>query len=892
MFTQLYNMMISPLVTLLEFFYMLFYKIGNKGIAVIGLSFVVTLLTLPLYMVAEKWQEEERNIQARLKNGIERIKQTFKGDEQYMMLSTFYRQNHYHPIFALRSSFSLLIQIPFFMAAYNFLSTLQPLKDYHFLFIRNFGAPDALFTIGSFSINVLPIAMTIINCVAGFIYSKGHPLSEKIQIYACAAIFLILLYNSPAGLVLYWTMNNVLSLVKNVFYKLKHPKKVLYILTCLICFGLILCPFTVLRNKKIIFKIVPLVLGIVIPLMPFILGYISRLIQNSFKLLDSHSKLMFAIFISAALMLALIAGLYIPSTLIQSEPEQFCFVDSYKSPWIFLITPFFQALGFFVFWPICFYFLFSSKVKKIMVVIWPLMAFSAILNCIAFGGNYGPLQQDLVFMIPQTFWPTAKEFLLNTACLTAIAVAIIILLNKLPKLINSVALICVFAFSVISCVNIHSIAKAYKEMPAPVVMKKIEPIFHLNKNGQNVIVIMQDRLFTPYVIGALKERPELSEIYSGFTFYKNTVSMGPFTMLGTPGIYGGYDYTPYEINKRTDQTIQQKHNEALLSMPVYFMNNGWNASVSDLPYENYLEYPVTQMYKDYPQIDRHVTKGVYSDYWCRHNDLQKGPYTSTCIKRNFIWFSLFKIVPPVLRTGVYGREYWISWYPYETGNEVIDNFSQMDYLPELFACDSTKNSLVLFDNELTHKGEILEYPEYKPVQKVTKYGTGRYAKNGGYHTAMAAIIRIGRLLEKLKSEGVYDNTRIIIVSDHALGDSGEYFQFNPGFAFPPAQLTASLLVKDFGSKGPLKESMEFMTNADTTGIATKGISENPCNPFTNKPFAVKNKQDYVKISTAQAEATRIRNNTQFKITDNQWVTVKDNIYEASNWSFYKGTENE
>lgn len=887
MFTQLYNMIISPLVTILEFFYMLFYKICNKGVAVIGLSFVVTLLTLPLYMVAEKWQEEERNTQKKLKSGIERIKQTFTGDEQYMMLSTFYRQNHYHPIFALRSSFSLLIQIPFFMAAYNFLSTLEPLKGYSFLFIRNFGAPDAMFTIKDFSINVLPIAMTLINCVAGFIYSKGHPLSEKVQIYACAAVFLILLYNSPAGLVLYWTMNNVLSLVKNIFYKIKHPKKVIYIITCSICALLILSPFTILQNKKLIFKLVPLILGIIIPLIPFIIKPVSKLIDSNFTKLDNNSKLRFLIFIFSAFMLSIIAGLYIPSTLIQSEPEQFCYVDSYKSPWIFLVTPSFQALGFFLFWPICFYFLFSDKIKKLLAILFPILAFSSIINCIAFSGNYGPLQQDLVFMIPQSFLPSFKEFILNSFVLIFIAAAILLLILKIPKLVNNICLIFIFAFTVICCRNIIGIHKEFKKMPQPTIMQHIEPIFHLSKTGKNVLIIMQDRLFSPYVMEALKERPELYDIYSGFTFYKNTTSMGPFTMLGTPGIYGGYDYTPYEINKRLDKTLQQKHNEALLSMPVYFLQQGWNTTVSDLPYENYLEYPVTQMYKEYPQIERHITKGVYSDYWCHNNNMERGPYTSTCIKRNFIWFSIFKMVPPILRTGVYGREYWISWYPYETSNEIIDNFAQMDYLPDLFDSDSEKNSLVLFDNELTHKGEILDYPEYKPVEKITQYGKGRYAKNGNYHTAMAAIIRIGNLIEKLKADDIYDNTRIIIVSDHALGDTSEYFNFDTVFDYPPAQLSACLLVKDFNSQGQLKESMEFMTNADTTAIATEGISENPCNPFTNNPFKVKDKNSYVKISTAQAESTRIRNNPQFKIADNQWVTVKDDIYKAENWSFYE-----
>ena len=123
MLHALYLIIIYPLYQIVEFSYEVFNSVfGNTGISVIGVSVAITLLCLPLYAVAEKWQQIERDTQAKLKSGIERIKTTFKGDEQYMMLTTFYKENHYHPMMALRSSFGLLIQIPFFIAAYNFLS--------------------------------------------------------------------------------------------------------------------------------------------------------------------------------------------------------------------------------------------------------------------------------------------------------------------------------------------------------------------------------------------------------------------------------------------------------------------------------------------------------------------------------------------------------------------------------------------------------------------------------------------------------------------------------------------------------------------------------------------------------------------------------------------------
>ena len=142
----LYTVILYPLVQIIEISYFLFDKLfDNTGIAILGVSLTVTLLCLPLYIVAEHWQQVERDTQKTLKPVIDRIKSVFKGDEQYMILSTFYKQNHYHPMMALRSSFGLLIQVQFFMAAYSCLSKMPALQGESFLFIKNLGQPDSIF---------------------------------------------------------------------------------------------------------------------------------------------------------------------------------------------------------------------------------------------------------------------------------------------------------------------------------------------------------------------------------------------------------------------------------------------------------------------------------------------------------------------------------------------------------------------------------------------------------------------------------------------------------------------------------------------------------------------------------------------------------------------------
>ena len=82
-----------------------------------------------------------------------------------------------------------------------------------------------MFSIGGFTVNVMPIAMTLLNCASTVIYTRGRPLRDKLQAYGLAVVFLVLLYDSPSGLVFYWTCNQVFSLAKNIFMKvLKDPR--------------------------------------------------------------------------------------------------------------------------------------------------------------------------------------------------------------------------------------------------------------------------------------------------------------------------------------------------------------------------------------------------------------------------------------------------------------------------------------------------------------------------------------------------------------------------------------------------------------------------------------------------------------------------------------------
>ena len=229
-FEMLGALLIGPLKLIFEvIFSAALTVINNPGLSVIVLSLAMNVLALPLYRRADAIQVEARDTENKLKDVVAHIKKTFSGDERMMILQTYYRQNKYNPLSVLSGSVSLMLEIPFFMAAYQFLSGVDAFTGASFGPIADLSAPDGLLTIGGFSINLLPVIMTLVNVISSSLYLKGFPLKTKIQLYGMAAFFLVFLYNSPAALVFYWTLNNLFSLIKTLFYRMKNPKLVLQI---------------------------------------------------------------------------------------------------------------------------------------------------------------------------------------------------------------------------------------------------------------------------------------------------------------------------------------------------------------------------------------------------------------------------------------------------------------------------------------------------------------------------------------------------------------------------------------------------------------------------------------------------------------------------------------
>ena len=345
---MIYAVLIRPLQIFFEYVFTVAQKgINNPGLSIIALSLSMNLLVLPLYNRADAVQEEERNIENKLRKGVAHIRKTFKGDERMMMLQTYYRQNGYKPTDVFKSSVSLLLEIPFFIAAYQFLSHLDAIQNVSFGPIANLGAPDALITIGVFSINLLPILMTSINLISCIVFTKGYPLKNKIQLYAMAIFFFFFLYKSPAGLVFYWTLNNLFSLVKTIYYKSKTAKKVLNVAFSAVgVFLLGSIPFVMKKTGSKSFLLI-LVLLALICFVPLAISIASK--KDFFKkreIRETDSKL----FLLGGIYMTILTGILIPSAVIKSSPQEFVDIYHFLNPLWFVVSATCIAAGVFLVW--------------------------------------------------------------------------------------------------------------------------------------------------------------------------------------------------------------------------------------------------------------------------------------------------------------------------------------------------------------------------------------------------------------------------------------------------------------------------------------------------------------------------------------------------------------
>ena len=212
------------LKVLLEVFYFL---IPNYGVAIILLTILTKALLIPL---SKKGTESTAKMSA-LQPKLQELQTKYKDDPEALnnAMAKLYKEEGINP---MGSCWPMLIQFPIFIGLYGLLNKDFSLRGAMFIpgWITDLSIPETIFTLPfnipflGAQIHLLPILYT-----ASMIFSmkitqsatSGQAAGSKgmtwFMTYGMSIMFFFILYNAPSGLLVYWTMSNLLAILQQVY---------------------------------------------------------------------------------------------------------------------------------------------------------------------------------------------------------------------------------------------------------------------------------------------------------------------------------------------------------------------------------------------------------------------------------------------------------------------------------------------------------------------------------------------------------------------------------------------------------------------------------------------------------------------------------------------------
>ncbi|MDE2742028.1 MAG: membrane protein insertase YidC [Gemmatimonadota bacterium] len=190
--------------------------IPNYGWIIVVFAVVIKILVYPLthktYESAAKMQELQPKITA--------LREKYKNDNQRLSRETMklYKEEGVNP---LSGCLPLLLQMPIFIALYNLFGKTIELRQAPFiLWIQDLSLPDELL-IGGFGLHILPLLMAVSMLIQQKMTMKDP--KQAVLVYMMPVLMIFIFWSMSSGLVLYWTIFNVLTIGQQLL--VNHFKK-------------------------------------------------------------------------------------------------------------------------------------------------------------------------------------------------------------------------------------------------------------------------------------------------------------------------------------------------------------------------------------------------------------------------------------------------------------------------------------------------------------------------------------------------------------------------------------------------------------------------------------------------------------------------------------------
>ena len=952
----IYLLIIKPIEMVLGFLFGTYVHLtGSYGISIILLSLSVTIIMFPLFYIAEVWKRREQAVEKRMKRRLAWIRKYYTGQKRYCMIKATHRLEGYTAASSFRTSFGLLIQIPFFFAAYHLLSHYEPYRGTGWLFIRDFAVPDGLL----WGLNLLPIAMTVINIVSSSIYMRGSRTKDIVELYVMAGVFLVLLYASPAALVLYWTMNNVFSVGKSLIFLRLFPHEryvpdpedkgfrdymqdvwgavrpcltpgfflfmaaaVLFALQCRVLVlhkrhfehffyltALLAFVFCVVffvrwvadfRRRRAGWKpLVKMLCSGLLFLVVTALGFILKLRGADGPLLKK------IIFIAAVLADVLIynaaAFIWKPVGSTQNKEKDIRLLYIWD-------VLFLAGLAVLV-WPLQVY---LSSPAETGITLWQLLGSTfpvfLVIAVIAFGlyriagvrlreqlavvslflvlltavfrfilpGDYGELDKTLLSLADKLADSSVFLFVRDLVIIAVLAVAAQVLLRRYPaQCAGCVAIVfcCFILFAGTKAVQFLSGAEAREDAVLEIaeLPKDNDIINSYSKSGKNVVLFVADMFSGGYMERILEECPEYRTRLNGFSWYRNCLAPSLKTAYSMPPIFAGDKYLPLAMNEMSG-TGREKIQKAGRQLFSRFENQGFAVSMVN-PDASYLSSETVSPYSS-------AETAPYGKYW--EQNYWKGKDRGKGFDQGhlFIMLSLFQGAPYFLKPVIYNDSRWFIFSHnslfWPVKEHVFAEYGFLSLLPHISNIRSGQDTFKYYHSLFTHlpygvdkDGNLISAGQY-PDENEKSYEGG----DAAYYSAKKFIELFAAWCDWLKKEGIYDNTYIILLSDHGNSVSDN----NPLVSGTTRnRLNALLMVKGYGDKAELKVDNHPMMASDAHFFYDNVLG---------KPLALPENRVREGVKTRKGDMSNVFLNTDRKI-DYEIYQVTGSIDDPINWKVLK-----
>ena len=206
--------MFGAIITAYRWFFLQLAESIGFGWGIVMLSVICSALMIPLMHLVAGAVRREADYQSVILPQVADIRKRYEDElERHRHLQRLYRRYGYSPLSAIKKAFPLFVQVPFLLLTYFMLKDTAELRGVPFLFLRDLGRPDAL--LSTIGVNLLPFAMTAVNLVTVFA-TPGFAPHDQAQAVGISLLFFVLLFSAPSALLLYWTLNNLITLARTL----------------------------------------------------------------------------------------------------------------------------------------------------------------------------------------------------------------------------------------------------------------------------------------------------------------------------------------------------------------------------------------------------------------------------------------------------------------------------------------------------------------------------------------------------------------------------------------------------------------------------------------------------------------------------------------------------